>query len=175
MGNEWENGGSTYYCASFPDALDLASFTREQAAVVRELIDGAANHRAAETNDSLHYLPRLASLSLPRYRLPINDLLAIRKDGLFDEWQVAIKRALQTIESVDESRLLDPAAFERRQIEESLQLAAEGVRDLTDNSSTLRCVPPGRRTSLSVARWEPSAQWAGLHGCLGRHRHVCWR
>ena len=48
---------------------------------------------------------------LSRCPTAVNDLLAIRKDGLLDEWQAAIRRALQTIESVDESRLLDPAAL----------------------------------------------------------------
>jgi len=105
---------------------------------------------AVQSHDALHCLPDLLSLSLPCFDLSVHDLVKIRQEGLFDEWQRALRRGLMNIQALDDDQLLDPRSARRQELGEYMAAAADDVNMQVRSSSVLRKALTGT-TNFGIA------------------------
>jgi hypothetical protein len=127
-------------CAAFPNDVDLA-FTDEyqKGALARLVITaGKPDTGILQSVDRLRFLPRLIGLPFPDMRIGVNELIAIRRDGLFSAWQAAVQRGLTTIEQLNEDDLFDPDAVKLTELRTALESASHEVSKEISKSSTLR-------------------------------------
>jgi hypothetical protein len=128
-------------CSQFPDELDLACRTAEQSRYLRSLLEEArlrGSMDLSHAHDRLSFLPELLSLQLPCFDLSVEDMLRIRREGLFNDWQDAVKKGVMSLQSVDSSRLLDPRSAIRDEVQHEIREAAEELNRRVRDSGFLR-------------------------------------
>jgi hypothetical protein len=134
----------------YPDRLDLAVTSRSQIDHVRDLLAvvGDSGDRQAPSVDRVRFLPDVVSLQLPKIALAADELVRLRRDGMFQDLRRGLTEALRRTEAVGDEEVVDPASARVREIREYLDdVAAASARD----SKRSRLVRRATNGFLSVA------------------------
>lgn len=141
-----EIAGAMDACALFPERLDLAVTSYVQVEEIRNLLDSVRVRKGTGETveaDRIRYLPDLLSLRIPNVSLATQDLVALRKDGIFEGVRDALSEALRRTASLDDSDVVDPASVRLREIREHLETAAADAIIETRRSKILRSAVTG--------------------------------
>jgi hypothetical protein len=136
-----EIAGAMDACALFPDRLDLAVTTPPQVSEIRELLELSGLHEGGHGHldtDRIRFLPDLLSLRIPNVALSAQELIAIRRDGMFESVRAALSEALRRTASLDDDEVVDPAGVRVREIREYLDDAAAAAVAETSRSRVIR-------------------------------------
>lgn len=123
-------------CAKFPDRLDLAPTSAAQIGQIRELIEVSGPLQAP--TDRVLFLPNLLELDTPRFELAPHELVAIRRDGVFESLRVAVAEALRRASAIQDDVAIDPKSARLREVQDFLTAAAADAKLETNRSRVLR-------------------------------------
>jgi hypothetical protein len=116
----------------YPDRLDLAVTTHSQLDHVRDLlavvVEGDA--RRPPVVDRVRFLPDVVSLQIPRIALAADELIRLRRDGVFQDLRRGLTEALRRSAALSDEEVVDPASTRVHEIREYLDdVAAASARD----------------------------------------------
>jgi hypothetical protein len=136
-------------CANFPDRFDLACRTESQRAWLRQRIAQVPGQVTA-TGDRLAYLSDFLSLRVPAVNATTHDLLALRREGVFDRWRATLADTVREVVAIDDDEFLNPQAARIALLRERMESAVEEITRET-TSLPLRIAGESATFSLAIA------------------------
>lgn len=67
------------------------------------------------------------ALELPIAGIPVEEMLALRREGAFDRWRLALTRTIQDVGATDDNVFLNPSTGRLAAIRERMEVAAEEI------------------------------------------------
>lgn len=134
-------------CAIAPERLYVVCTDYEELRglqwLIAEATGAAGRQRLLQRQDELHFMPSMMSLDLPYFDLPVHDLLAMQRDGLFDTWRRAVSAGLERANRLPADELVDPSSIALRHLHEALEEASYSVLMASRRSPILRAASLG--------------------------------